>query len=392
MRSARIFAAAATAAAAAAAAATPFCGTCANGGAPPMDNTAFTVACPGGAVIASLPFVAYGTPKQAGSGCDGWARGSCDAAAAPSIVAAACLGKPSCTVFPNSTTFGDPCYGTVKQLAVVATCSGGAAGTASCAVLPPPTPSPPPNASVTVDVQWGAPSPAALFQTEPSMQVVSQHFLFASSPNASVYANSWAAAAALGARRVRFATWFPYAKVGVPELDPPTGSLLCGPRAWSTGGQSQPFTLSCPGSTVAAVDFASWGTPSGVCGSYAPDATCADPKSASIVTAACVGRASCTLSPSMFTTPGGCGSNAPYLAVQLRCADPSLRHSYWNTSLLDSFMGDLWAAVNGSEGLRAASGGVMPPGGVPGGVPIPSLSTAPTWLYDPTEWRYEDNP
>lgn len=225
------------------------------------------------------------------------------------------------------------------------------------------------------------------------MQVVSQHFLFASSPDASIYKTSWQSAAELEARRVRFATWFPYAKVGVAELDPPTGPLLCGPRAWSTGGQLNPVTLSCPSSTILAVDFASWGTPSGVCGNYTADPACNDPGSLATATAACVGQSSCVLSPSMFKTAGGCGgAQAPYLAVQVRCADPSLRHSYWNTSLLDSFFGDLWTSVNGSVGLRASNGGVLPAGGVPGGIPIPSFSTAPTWLYSPLEWRYEDDP
>lgn len=250
---------------------------------------------------------------------------------------------------------------------------------------------PPPNVTVSVTVQWGA-APASRFQTEPSMQVVAQHFLFASSPNASIYTQSWATAAELQARRARFATWFPYAKFAVAELDPPTGALLCGPRAWSSG-QVNPVTLSCPGSTIEAVDFASWGNPSGVCGAYAANATCHDPSSASVVTAACQGQAQCTLAPGMFTNPApkGC-AGAPYLAVQVRCADASLRHNYWNTTLLDSFISDFWAAVNGSVGLRRANGGVLPPGGVPGGAPLPSLSTAPTWLYDPTEWRYEDDP
>lgn len=36
---------------------------------------------------------------------------------------AACVGKQQCTVSATTTVFGDPCYGTKKALAVVATCS-----------------------------------------------------------------------------------------------------------------------------------------------------------------------------------------------------------------------------------------------------------------------------
>ena len=131
-----------------------------------------------------------------------------------------------------------------------------------------------------------------------------------------------------------------------------------------------------------------------MCGAYKANAECNDPNSQSTVTSTCVGQQSCVLSPGMFTAPPTCqpSGQAPYLAVQVRCADASLRHSYWDTSLLDSFVTDFWAAANGSVGVREATGGVMPPGGVGGGIPILSFSTAPTWLYSPDEWRYEDNP
>jgi hypothetical protein len=90
-----------------------------------------------------------------------------------------------------------------------------------------------PNASVTIAIDWI--DAAASVHQEPSgtlpvscavksdmpvtpsvcayryaVQVVSQHFLFPGSP---IFNESWASLAALQARRVRFAAWFPYARV-----------------------------------------------------------------------------------------------------------------------------------------------------------------------------------
>jgi len=197
------------------------------------------------------------------------------------------------------------------------------------------------NSSVSVSVQWATVTGPVL--AEPSVQVVSQHLLLRSqagelSSENSIYTNSWAAVADLGVRNARFAGWFPYAKAGVAELDPPSGSALCGPAMW-VQGQTQPFTLNCSlYGGIATVEFASFGTASGACGAYAMDATCHDSASLTIVQNACVQQPWCTLSPAMFNlSASGCGAGvAPYLAVQVQCADPSARHTYWDFTAVDS--------------------------------------------------------
>jgi hypothetical protein len=131
--------------------------------------------------------------------------------------------------------------------------------------------------------------------------------------------------------------------MGVAELDPPSGVHLCGPRMWAQG-QSFDFHLDCgaDGGNIAAVEFASYGNAQGVCGAYtvgqqmlqlgcrkkhasvhssfcvcAQPGSCGDASSAELVIAACVGKQSCTLGPSLFTHSTCPSASAQYLAVQV---------------------------------------------------------------------------
>ena len=115
---------------------------------------------------------------------------------------------------------------------------------------------------VTVAVDWlTAVAPAV--QVLPSLQVVSQHFLWRDSP---IHDASFAALAALKPQHARLATWFPYPHQGVAALMPPSGPLLCGPAF--AGGQLYPFVLSCGTDIITSVQFASFGRPTGLCGDY----------------------------------------------------------------------------------------------------------------------------
>jgi hypothetical protein len=116
---------------------------------------------------------------------------------------------------------------------------------------------------VIVTVDWDTPV-APPVQVLPSLQVVSQHFLWRDSP---IHDASFAALAALEPQHARLATWFPYPHQGVAELMPPSGPLLCGP-AFAEGGQLYPFELSCGTDTITDVQFASFGRPKGLCGNY----------------------------------------------------------------------------------------------------------------------------
>ncbi|EGD77228.1 hypothetical protein PTSG_08321 [Salpingoeca rosetta] len=81
------------------------------------ENTDLVLTCASG-TISGIEFASFGTPTGS---CGNFSKGSCDAASTMKIVQSMCVGKSSCTIPATDTTFGDPCYGTAKVLAVQAT-------------------------------------------------------------------------------------------------------------------------------------------------------------------------------------------------------------------------------------------------------------------------------
>ncbi|MED6155821.1 Beta-galactosidase 8 [Stylosanthes scabra] len=71
-------------------------------------------------VISSIKFASYGTPLGT---CGEYYHGHCSSNKAMSIVQKACIGSRSCSVGVSTDTFGDPCKGVPKSLAVEATCT-----------------------------------------------------------------------------------------------------------------------------------------------------------------------------------------------------------------------------------------------------------------------------
>lgn len=86
------------------------------------ENTSLTLSCAAGETIRAIQFASYGSAT--GSCTTGFATSTCHAASSKQIVEQACLGKQSCSVEARNSVFSDPCGGTAKQLAVVATCGG----------------------------------------------------------------------------------------------------------------------------------------------------------------------------------------------------------------------------------------------------------------------------
>lgn len=70
-------------------------------------------------VISSIKFASYGRPSGT---CGSFSHGSCRSTSALSIVQKACVGSKSCSIEVSTNTFGDPCKGVAKSLAVEATC------------------------------------------------------------------------------------------------------------------------------------------------------------------------------------------------------------------------------------------------------------------------------
>lgn len=183
-----------------------------------MKNNKFTISCQGaGAAISSIEFASYGTPA---GNCGSLVKGSCDAEGVDEYIKAACIGKQQCSIYPNSTTFGDPCFGTAKVLEVQTQCSFGSGSTTCAAEFPPSPPSPPapPGTPVSIAVQWQGEEHRV--STEASLQVVAHRYLMRDS---AVHDASFQLLKELKPKHVRYVPWFPYPKLGVCELDPPSG-------------------------------------------------------------------------------------------------------------------------------------------------------------------------
>ncbi|KAK1430987.1 hypothetical protein QVD17_14154 [Tagetes erecta] len=71
-------------------------------------------------VISSIKFASFGTPQ---GNCGNFSHGYCKSPNALSILQKACIGSRTCNVEVSSTTFGDPCIGVAKSLAVEASCA-----------------------------------------------------------------------------------------------------------------------------------------------------------------------------------------------------------------------------------------------------------------------------
>jgi hypothetical protein len=197
-----------------------FCGNCADGGAPPLPLNKLVLSCgTKGATITSIDFASYGTPQGFDNICGKWSKGACDAANSSAIVKALCLGQPACTIYPNTTTFGDPCYGTVKQLVVEARCSGADVGQATCVTPTPAPPAPAPASAATVTVQWD--TVIKTVSTHASLQVVSHRYLERASP---IHNSSFEMLRDLKPHNARYVPWFTHEKAySGCEFTAPTG-------------------------------------------------------------------------------------------------------------------------------------------------------------------------
>ncbi len=83
------------------------------------ESQSLVLSCPTGQRIDSIAFASYGTPTGT---CGTFQVGTCQATNSLSVVNALCNGKVGCTVSANNATFGEPCNGTFKKIAVEVSC------------------------------------------------------------------------------------------------------------------------------------------------------------------------------------------------------------------------------------------------------------------------------
>jgi hypothetical protein len=95
----------------------------------------------------------------------------------------------------------------------------------------------------------------------------------------------------------------------------PEGASVC-----DTADEDQAVTLACPdGQIIETVDFASYGTPTGDCGSFALG-DCDAATSVDTVEMRCVGRATCSVTAANGTFSDPCRGTTKRLAVSVSCA------------------------------------------------------------------------
>ncbi len=153
---------------------------------------------------------------------------------------------------------------------------------------------------IQIEVSWNAHDYD--LHTIPTIQVVVNPLLDRQfSP---IHKQVFASIKQLNAEYVRYAAWFPYPKMGVAELDPPSGLYQCG-----NVGNNFSINLSCEESdgVISKVDFASYGTSSGACGQM-KQGTCHAENSSEIVQRVCIGQKVCNVpaTSDLFGDPCKC--------------------------------------------------------------------------------------
>lgn len=172
----------------------------------------------------------------------------------------------------------------------------------------------------------------------------------------------------LNAEYARYAVWFPYPKLAVAELDPPSGLFQCG-----NVGENFSVQLSCEqnGGVISKVDFASYGTAAGACGQIKAG-MCNAANSSDIVQRVCVGQQKCSVPATNDLFGDPCPNTIKRLLVQIEC-NPPQNNTYWNFAHLDPMFDDFLTATDGHSR-------------------IVSFSTQPSWLFEQdTPHIYPDN-
>ena len=216
----------------------------------------------------------------------------------------------------------------------------------------------------------------AQLKTTPTLQMVVHPLLTRASP---IHDAAFKSLAALNATHARFSSWFPFPRLSMPTLDPPSGIHQC--RDVGVGYNA---TLSCHTGVIDKVEFASFGLPDGICGAFTRNPQCDAANTTAIIQSLCVGQRECSIPASVtaFGTP--CPqSSGLRLAVQVVCS-PAENTTYWDFSYLDPLVADFMQGV----GERS---------------PVLNFCTIPSWMFDQsgqpvhhapdspvgTDWGYE---
>jgi len=151
--------------------------------------------------------------------------------------------------------------------------------------------------TATININWSQKTSTS--KTIPTLQLVVNPLVRRSSP---IHDQVFSNLAALKAQYPRFQLWFPYPKLVVAALQPPTGNPQC-----STGTDGQFINLSCYQGTISSFDFISYGTPVGFCGNF-QRGSCDGTNATAIIKKKCLSQKSCSIK----VTPDELGGDPCY--------------------------------------------------------------------------------
>jgi hypothetical protein len=136
-----------------------------------------------------------------------------------------------------------------------------------------------------IEVSWT--KQEYVVQTVPSLQIVTNPLV--SREFSPISQEIFANLKQLQAEYARYAVWFPYPKLAVAELDPPSGIFQC-----RNVGENYSIDLSCAqhDGVISRINFASYGTATGACGNM-KQGTCHSVNSLDIVQGMCLGQTTC---------------------------------------------------------------------------------------------------
>ena len=208
----------------------------------------------------------------------------------------------------------------------------------------------------------------AISKTTTTLQVVSNALLTRQS---GIHDETFKSLANLNADFVRFVPWYPYPRLGVPQLYPPSGSHLCGHLNGDANHNNWSLSITCPSqSVIKTIDFASWGTPFGNCGNFSVG-KCHAQNSRNISEQLCLNKNSCTIRVDNTTFNGDpCEGTVKQFDIQVEC---SISHNYsnWDFTLIDPMMEDFMNATNPKNEANKT---------------VINFSTIPNWKYQDVEY------
>ena len=109
--------------------------------------------------------------------------------------------------------------------------------------------------TIVVNVSWN--ETLLKSKTITTLQVVANPMLGRESP---IHDQAWESLSKLNASFVRLALWFPYPKMGVAQLTPPSGYYMCGHLNGGSNDNNWTLTMKCPpdSGVINKIDFGYW--------------------------------------------------------------------------------------------------------------------------------------